>query len=126
MNIQTIPPLNTQEEFHNWCLNKAPITKLDALVQNWDALIGGACLLKPTEASFSGDKGEGIITFDIFSDEQRTAVRGLQALFQKSISNSNLSNLPQSEGEGRIVIGKEHGYLTALLGVASQNRHMAV
>jgi hypothetical protein len=124
MNTPSIPSLKNVDEFHKWCLYQAPAVKLEALVKNWDALIGGPCSLKPTSASFSQDRGVGSIIFDTSNEKQRTAVRTLQSLFQLSISNSNLEDVSQLEGEDRLVVGNHHGYLSSLLGLVCQYRHM--
>lgn len=116
-----IPVLKTQEEFHKWCLNQPPENKVMAMLENWDALIGGACLLKPENCSFSTGGQSAFIVFKTDTEEQQRAVSNLQNLYRRGVGNSNLA-MPTQSRPGHIMIGPDHGYLTSLLGIVAQNR----
>jgi hypothetical protein len=123
MNASAIPELTTQDEFHNWCLEKSVTQKLQAMLHNWEPLTGGPTQLKPQ--SFTYDKDRGSIVFLAQTKEQKQAVDGLKRFYKGSIDRSNLDYIaPANEEDPVIMFGRDHGYLTTILGLTEQMNHI--
>jgi len=121
---QTIPLLHDEEQFHHWCSGKGTTDKILTMLHNWDALIGGSCNLIPKEVHYSEERGRASITFETASDAQHAAVRGVRDMYLSAIGRTNLQVLMPEQVEEHVVVGREHGYLTTLLGVVSQSHHL--
>ena len=124
MTDTDIPELKTEDEFHKWCLNKPLKQKVQALVDNWDQLIGGESSLRPLSFAYSPSKEVGTITYEVLNEQQTNALSNFQKLYKIGISNSNLPYLAPGANDPAVAFGPEHGYLTTLLGIALQNRFL--